>query len=78
MKPGYKTTEFWLSVAAIVISAFLASGVVAEGSAVAQALGLALGALSAAGYSVGRSIVKSGDAKASALSSAIKGESPKP
>jgi len=79
MKPGYKTTEFWLSLAAILISAILSSGIVAGGSAIAQALGLALGALSAAGYSVSRGIVKGSEAKASALSLMAKGsEAPKP
>lgn len=58
IKPGWKTTEFWLTVAAQVVGMLLASGVVHDGSGFAQALGVAATALAAAGYSVSRGKVK--------------------
>ena len=65
MKPGYKTTEFWLSAAAQVVSAILASGAV-SGPAWLQLLGVAGTILNALGYTVTRGSVK----KAEALTSA--------
>lgn len=66
MKSGYKTTEFWLSVAAMVVSMLLASGVVADGSALASGLGLVASALAAAGYSWSRGKAKAADSIATA------------
>ena len=56
MKPGIKTTEFWLSLAAVVVGATVV--VVPEGSIWAKALGVALAALSSLGYSALRSGLK--------------------
>ena len=64
MKPGYKTTEFWLSLAALVLTTLFAAGVVAEGSAFDKVLVLVSGILTALGYTVGRSLVKGGEFKA--------------
>lgn len=49
-KPNWKTTEFWLSVAAVVVGAVLASGVFLDGSEVARLLGGASALLAALGY----------------------------
>lgn len=57
-KPGYRTTEFWLSVASSVLGALFASGVLSDGSTAAKIAGLAAAALGAAGYSVSRAVVK--------------------
>jgi len=57
-KPGYKTTEFWLSVVAMVIGAAFASGVFPAESAGDKILGLAATVLSALGYTVSRTMVK--------------------
>lgn len=57
-KPGYKTTEFWLSVVAMVIGASFASGVFPAESAGDKILGLAATVLSALGYTVSRTMVK--------------------
>jgi hypothetical protein len=57
-KPGYKTTEFWLSVLATALSFLLASDVLPASGSVVQAIGLVGAALTAMGYTVSRSIVK--------------------
>lgn len=58
-KPGYKTTEFWLSAAASVLGALFASGALSDGSTVAKVAGLAASVLGALGYTVSRGMVKS-------------------
>ena len=58
VKPGYKSSEFYLSTAAFILGALMASGVIAEGSPVAQAIGLAASALAAMGYSWSRGAAK--------------------
>lgn len=62
MKPGYKTTEFWLTVAAVVVGLLIASGAFREGEPVYQVLTFAASALAAMGYSFSRSSVKKGEA----------------
>jgi len=57
-KPGYKTTEFWLSFAAIVVGAAFASGVFPAESSGEKLLGLAATVLTALGYTVSRTMVK--------------------
>ena len=57
-KPGYKTTEFWLSFAALVVGASFASGVVPTESTGEKLLGLAATVLTALGYTVSRTMVK--------------------
>lgn len=59
MKPGYKTTEFWLSLAAVLVGVFLASGIIPESGPWAQVIGVISGVLGAMGYSVSRGIAKS-------------------
>ncbi len=67
MNKGYKTSEFWLSLAAILLGALLSSGVVIEGTLWAQMLGVVASVLGALGYTVSRSYVKAVEAKVSAL-----------
>ena len=57
-KPGYKTTEFWLSFAALVVGAAFASGVFPTESTGEKLLGLAATVLTALGYTVSRTMVK--------------------
>lgn len=59
MRSGYKTTEFWLTVAAAVVGFAMASGLFAEGSTTAQVFGFIGMVLSSLGYSYSRGIVKS-------------------
>ncbi len=58
-KPGYKTTEFWLTVVAAVAGLIIASGVDGD---VAKYAGLALTALTTLGYGKARSDVKAAEA----------------
>lgn len=58
MKPGYKTTEFWLSLIATVLGFVMASGLVIEGSQVAQYIGGAMAILAQLGYTGSRTIQK--------------------
>jgi hypothetical protein len=58
MKPGYKTTEFWLSTVAALVGIVMASGLVADDSAVTQILGAVMAVLSGMGYTAARGVVK--------------------
>jgi len=62
-KPGYKTTEFWLSTAAMLLGTLFASGLLVEGSPVMKVAGLVATALGAVGYTVVRGSVKKAEAK---------------
>lgn len=57
-KPGYRTSEFWLSTVAILLGIVLASGAVPEGGMVAQIVGGVLSVLSSLGYTASRTQVK--------------------
>jgi hypothetical protein len=57
IKPGYKTTEFWLSVLAIVVGGLVSSGAFVEGP-FAQVLGVVQSTLVALGYTVARGLAK--------------------
>lgn len=59
-KPGYRTTEFWLTAAAAVTGLLISSGIVPTESAWAEALGLVAAALASMGYSVSRGAAKRG------------------
>lgn len=56
-KPGYKTTEFYLSFAAMLLSTLFASGVLTGTTSLAIA-GVAASVLTALGYSVVRGQTK--------------------
>lgn len=58
MKPGYKTTEFWLSLAAVAVGAVAASGVIPAESTWERVVGLVVSALAALGYTGARLAVK--------------------
>ena len=60
-KPGYKTTEFWLSLLATLLGFLLASGVmdvVPEESWIAKLIGGLVAVLATLGYSASRAKVK--------------------
>jgi hypothetical protein len=59
-KPGYKTTEFWLSFAAVIVGAVQASGIVPAEGPWNQVLGMAISALVALGYTGARMAMKKG------------------
>ena len=66
MTKGYKTSEFWLSLVAILTGAILSSGAI-ENNTVLQGLGLVASTLAALGYSGSRAITKAGDSKSNSL-----------
>jgi hypothetical protein len=57
-KPGYKTTEFWMSLAAIAVGAVQASGLVPNEGIWAQVLGTITVALVSLGYTGARMSIK--------------------
>jgi hypothetical protein len=57
MKPGYKTTEFWLTLFASVVGAALSSGLVADDKTL-RILGFVSTILSAFGYTAVRTVAK--------------------
>lgn len=77
-KPGFKTTEFWLSLAAMILGALVASGVLdaIPGEKDDQLVAMAASVLAALGYSAQRMAVKAGGNKAAALVAASKPADP--
>jgi len=61
VKPGYKTTEFWLSIAAMLLSTLFASGALTNDVALTLA-GIGATLLTALGYKVTRTLVKTAGA----------------
>ncbi len=76
MKPGYRTTEYWLSVAALVVGALLASGAFSDTPAALKVLGAASSILAALGYTASRTFAKGAETKAAALVEAAKAAPP--
>lgn len=64
MKPGWKTTEFWLSLAALFIGAIVASGIVPATGPWSQVVGIITSVLGALGYTAARGFSKAGAAAA--------------
>ena len=60
-KPGWKTSEFWLSLAAALLGAFMASGLLPAEHGVMKIAGMALTALASLGYAVSRGRTKNGN-----------------
>lgn len=69
---SYQSAEFWLSLAATVVGAILASGLldVIPGNTDDQIVGLVATVLSALGYTVARTFQKASENKASAIAKA--------
>ena len=65
-KPGWQTTEFWLSLIAVLVGTAIASGAVEEGTTLYQALAFIAVALTAMGYQVARRQTKAATAQANA------------
>jgi hypothetical protein len=57
-KPGFNTTEFWLSTLAMVLGVVLASGALPEGGLAGQFVGGVLSVLASLGYTASRTQVK--------------------
>jgi hypothetical protein len=58
MKPGYKTTEFWISAICILVSLVWGSGVIGEGTPADRTLATIAGTTSVLGYTISRGIAK--------------------
>jgi hypothetical protein len=65
MKPGYKTTEFWLAAGATICGLLFASGVISEdgSGAVEKAVAFIAAALASFGYSQARGAAKAAGPK---------------
>ena len=66
-KPGWKTSEFWLSLLTVLVGALLGAGVFPVESPVVRALGVVASILSGLGYQGSRSWVKASGNKAAAF-----------
>lgn len=72
MKPGYKTTEFWMHLLVVILGAVMSVHVIPDTNPVAKLIALAVTVLTSLGYTVSRTIVKtSNDEASSDLSSAL-------
>ena len=60
VKPGYKTTEFWLTLGATAVGLAIASGIVPETGPWPKVVALVVSAFSAMGYTVYRTGAKNG------------------
>lgn len=60
VKPGYKTSEFWVTVIVTIAGLAMASGLITAGSGWDKAIGLITSTLAAMGYSASRGSVKGG------------------
>ena len=58
-KPGYKTTEFWMTVLVDVLGLIAASGIIADGSIYAKIFGMICTTLATLGYTISRGTAKS-------------------
>lgn len=75
-KPGYRSSEFYLSLLAMLIGALFASDLIPTDSPWAKALGVVASILGALGYQVSRALVKASGNKSAALVEASKQPGP--
>lgn len=81
MKVGYKTSEFYLSAAAMLVGILMASGIIAPDSQWSKILGMVSMLLSSLGYTAARGLAKASEAKAGAMvaaAEAVKSDPSKP
>lgn len=60
LKSGYQTTEFWMSLAAVILGAIQTSGLLGEEGTATKVIGAVVAGLAALGYSASRGLVKFG------------------
>lgn len=58
MKPGYKTTEFWLTLIATVVSALVATGLIGPDTQAAKIAAVITMVLASLGYTAARASIK--------------------
>lgn len=73
-KPGYTTTEFWLSLLATLVGAVMASGAIPAEGVWTQVVGFVSMTLASLGYTGGRAFNKSSEMKANAIKEAAKSQ----
>ena len=56
VKPGYKTTQFWLSLLAVLVGAVMSTGLLIPNSEAAKIIGAVAMVLTALGYQVQRTM----------------------
>jgi hypothetical protein len=61
-KKGYQTTEFWLSLLAILCGVLMSSGLVEDSSAIGKGIGAGMALLATLGYQASRTTVKKAEA----------------
>jgi hypothetical protein len=59
LKPGWKTTEFWLTLIATMSGVLLASGLFPEGGVAQEVLAVIVAGLANLGYAISRGLAKS-------------------
>ncbi len=69
MKPGYKTTEFWLTAAVHMLTMFMAAGIFPDTHVVAKVCAFALSALAQLGYTMARAKSKAAPGTAEPVNS---------
>lgn len=60
VKPGYKTTEFWLTAVATLVGLVMAADIIPSDGMWPKITGLVVAMLTSMGYNVSRSIAKKG------------------
>ena len=60
VKPGYQTTEFWMTAGATFVGLAIASGAIPETGIWPKLTGLVVAAFTAMGYTISRGMVKRG------------------
>jgi hypothetical protein len=73
-KPGFKTSEFWLSLAAVAVNAAIASEAFAPSSPALKILAMISGLLVAMGYGGARFALKKEQAAAEVIKAALDAE----
>lgn len=58
MTPGYKTSEFWITVVVVALGALMSSGLLAGDSSVMRVAGVVMSTLKALGYTASRTLLK--------------------
>ncbi|MBM4164015.1 MAG: hypothetical protein FJ222_06195 [Lentisphaerae bacterium] len=60
VKPGYKTSEFWLTLGATLVGLLIGSGAIPETGVWPKVVALVTAAFTALGYTVSRGLAKKG------------------
>lgn len=73
MKPGWKTSEFWLALVPQALGSLLASGAIETDSNLYKLIGLGMNVLATFGYGAQRTWLKARELKAREMDAAARG-----